>query len=49
MLNRKDQDLKNIIQTLQIYHDNVGEVDVQDDNIPSQKHILSELIEALGS
>lgn len=49
MLNRKNQNLKDIIQTLRIYHDNVGEPEVQDDDAPSQKQILSSLIEVLDS
>lgn len=49
MLNRKDQTLKNIIETLRIYHDNVGESDAQDNDEPTQKQILGDLIEALDS
>ncbi|KAJ3736307.1 Catenin-beta-like protein [Lentinula guzmanii] len=45
MLNRKNQSLKDMVQTLRIYHDNVGE----DPNAvdASQKEILRELIHAL--
>lgn len=49
MLNRKDQDLKSIIQTLHIYHDNVGEPEDHDSDEPTQKQILGSLIEALES
>ncbi|KAF9453073.1 DUF1716-domain-containing protein [Macrolepiota fuliginosa MF-IS2] len=49
MLNRKNQSLKDIVQTLRIYRDNVGELGSQDDHAPSQKQILSGLIEALDS
>ncbi|KAL9712906.1 hypothetical protein Ac2012v2_004146 [Leucoagaricus gongylophorus] len=49
MLNRKDQDLRSIVQTLQIYHDNAEERGDHDNEEPMQKQILSNLIEALGS
>jgi beta-catenin-like protein 1 len=49
MLNRKDQNLKNIVETLRIYHDNVGEQDAQDNDELTQKHILGGLIDALDS
>ncbi|KXN89625.1 Beta-catenin-like protein 1, partial [Leucoagaricus sp. SymC.cos] len=49
MLNRKDQNLKNIVETLRIYHENVGEPDAQGSDKPTQKQILSSLIGALDS
>jgi hypothetical protein len=49
MLNRKNQNLWSIVETLRIYHDNVGEPDVQTDDTPTQKQILGALIEALDS
>ncbi|TFY68686.1 hypothetical protein EVJ58_g846 [Rhodofomes roseus] len=46
MLSRRNRSLKDIIGTLQIYHDNVDEEDVnaQDDGSPSRKEILRNLI-----
>jgi len=49
MLNRKDQGLQSIVQTLQIYHDNAIEHDDPTNEEPLQKQILSSLIEALDS
>lgn len=48
MLGRKNQSLKDIVKTLQIYHDNVGEEDSTDTEAPSQKTILEGLINALA-
>ena len=46
MLNRRNRSLKDIIGTLQIYHDNVDEDDAAapDDGSPSRKEILRNLI-----
>jgi len=46
MLNRRNRSLKDIIGTLQIYHDNVDEDDTNahDDGSPSRKEILRNLI-----
>ncbi|KZT74381.1 DUF1716-domain-containing protein [Daedalea quercina L-15889] len=46
MLNRRNRSLNDIIDTLQIYHDNVDEDDTntQDDGSPSRKEILKNLI-----
>jgi len=49
MLNRKDQGLRSIVQTLQIYHDNAEEQGDPSNEEPIQKQILSSLIEALNS
>jgi len=49
MLNRKDQGLRSIVQTLQIYHDNAEEQGDPANEEPIQKQILSSLIEALDS
>lgn len=49
MLHRRSQNLKDIIDTLRIYQDNVGESEIQNDDIPSQKQILGSLIQALDS
>jgi len=45
MLGRKSQSLKDIVKTLRIYHDNIGEEDSTD--APAQKNILQGLIDAL--
>lgn len=47
MLHRRNQSLKDIVHTLRIYQDNVGESEIQNDDIPSQKQILGSLIQAL--
>ena len=46
MLNRRNRSLKDIIGTLQIYHDNVDEDEgtAPDDGSPSRKEILRNLI-----
>lgn len=46
MLNRRNRSLKDIIGTLQIYHDNVDEDEATapDDGSPSRKEILRNLI-----
>lgn len=46
MLNRRNRSLKDIVSTLQIYHDNVEEDDAnaQSDGSPSRREILRNLI-----
>lgn len=56
MLDRKSKSLKDIVHTLQIYHDNVdedqhgpsGSADISE-HAPSQKEILQNLIAFLDS
>lgn len=50
MMSRRDKSLLDIVKTLQIYHDNVDEVDVEmtEDSAPSQKDILQHLMEFLN-
>ncbi|KAJ3778827.1 Catenin-beta-like protein [Lentinula raphanica] len=48
MLRRKSLSLKDIVKTLRIYHDNVGDdPNTANEDSPSQKDILQELIHAL--
>lgn len=53
MLDRKNQTLKDIIRTLQIYHDNIDEdgraIEDNEDRGPLQKEILRELMTYLES
>lgn len=53
MLDRKTKSLKDIVQTLQIYHDNVDEESTGagngSENVPSQRDILRHLIAFLDS
>lgn len=57
MLGRKSKSLKDIVRTLQIYHDNVGEdgaapsanVEEGSESVLSQKEILVNLVAFLDS
>ena len=46
LLDRKNQSFKDIVQTLQIFHDNVDEdtAEANTDGVPSQREILRNLI-----
>ncbi|ESK96043.1 duf1716 domain protein [Moniliophthora roreri MCA 2997] len=48
MMDRRNQSLRDIVETLRIYHDNVDEDEnAKEDGVPSQKDILRNLVEAL--
>lgn len=49
MLSRKNQGLKDIVHTLQIYYDNMEEPESLDKDLPTHKDILGELIKSLSS
>jgi beta-catenin-like protein 1 len=50
MLDRRSRSLKDIVKTLQVYHDNVeDEQATTEDGAPSQKEILKGLITFLES
>jgi beta-catenin-like protein 1 len=49
MLSRKDQGLKDIVHTLQIYHNNMEEPGSRETDPLTQKDILGELIKSLNS
>ncbi|KAF7775959.1 hypothetical protein Agabi119p4_4352 [Agaricus bisporus var. burnettii] len=49
MLSRKNQGLKDIVHTLQIYYDNMEEPESLDKDLSTHKDILGELIKSLSS
>lgn len=50
MLGRRDKSLKDIVKTLQVYHDNVDESDASKDSEDlTQKEILQHLMQFLDA